>query len=544
MRQRIEERGKRREPTAGARVAMLVGLPLLLSSLLSPLSAQSREWRPDDRTLVTDLSVVTAVAATNNVVYAATPGALAIYDRAFASLREVVGRLDGYPETPVTAMVASPTDDALWLATANGWLAYDGFLRRFDGGSLPGVVDQVVLDANDPGRGAWFHTGTGWYFVPRGGIAAMPQAPPADRIGPLSYGDLTRRVPALDAVQMRLQRDDLNRTWRLTAAAEAPLTHDLFVGTSGNGLFRLDPRSIMADRMPSGLLGTVAEAVSASRGQVCAGTDRRLGTVRRGITCFDEPLSSFTYFEVIHSAPLPGQRIHHLLVTQHAVWAATDAGLLRAPRGGGDPLLVRGANGALAAEPLALAPSARGVWVGTANGLALVADSGRGAAVAALVAGPPVLAVAERADTAWIGSTQGLLVLPPLDTVPLAVTGLPQMHETIVAIAVRGDSIVAATASRFLVRDLGGGWHVVDPAGGSIGRITALCADDRGGLWVAGTLGIAYFDPSRNLWDALTTPGDVPVPVADIAATRDYVWVATPIGVMRYRRTTFMVNGH
>ena len=518
-------------------------MALALLLVAAPAAAQSRQWRPEDRTLVTDLSVVTAVAATNNVVYAATPGALAIYDRAFASLREVVGPLDGYPETPVTAMVASPTDDALWLATTNGWFAYDAFLRRFDGGSLPGAVDQVVLDANDPGRGAWFHTGAGWYFVQRGGIMATPQAPPANHIGSLSYRDLTQRVPALDAVQMRLERDDLNRTWRLTAAAEAPLTHDLYVGTGGNGLFKLDPRSVMADRLPSGLLGTVAEAVGAARGQVCAGTDRRLGTVRRGITCFDEPLSSFTYFEAMHSAPLPGQRVHHVLVTQRAVWAATDAGLLHAPRGGGEPTLVRGANGPLAAEPLALAPSARGVWVGTANGLALVADSGRGAAVAALIMGPPVLAVGERADTAWVGSTAGLLVLPPLDTAPLAVTGLPQMHETIVAIGVRGDSIVAATESRFLVRDLGGGWHIVDPAGGSIGRITAMSADDRGGLWVAGTLGIAFFDPSRHLWDPLTTPGDVPVPVADIAATRDYVWVATPIGVMRYRRTTFMVDG-
>jgi ligand-binding sensor domain-containing protein len=78
-------------------------------------------------------------------------------------------------------------------------------------------------------------------------------------------------------------------------------------------------------------------------------------------------------------------------------------------------------------------------------------------------------------------------------------------------------------------------WRVVDPPGTPIGRFTAAAAD-RAGFWLGGTEGLAFYQPARNLWRALTSPGDLPLPVNDVAADGEHVWVATPGGVVRLLR--------
>ena len=504
----------------------------------TPLHAQSRLWNPDERTLVTDLSAVTAVAVTSSVVYAATRTALAVYDRGFGSWRETVGPLEGFPEGGVTVMVASPVDDLLWMGGVGRWLTYDSFGRRIEGGTLPGVAEDAMLDARDPGSGAFFRVRGAWYFVARGGLSAVPAAnapPPGSRIGPLTYQQVLQRVPAYDAVRLRIERDDQMRSWRLTGAAEAPVTRELYLATDGNGVFKLDPRVLSTDRLPGGLVGVAVGAVASARGQVCAATDARLASARHGLTCFDESLRSFITVETLRgNVPLPWMRVRQVLVTARAVYAATDAGVLRVPRGRGELSLVRTGDGLPTDDVRALAEAPGGVWAGTGAGLAFIPDTGRTPEVAQVVPSSAVLSLAFARDTLWVGTSDGLAVLMPLGTLVLQVTGLPQMREPVVAIALRGDSIVAALESRFLIR-AGDRWQVADPAGASIGRLTAM-AQDPAGLWVAGTLGFALYDPSRNYWSALTSPGDVPLPVADIAATRDHVWVATDIGILRYQR--------
>ncbi len=531
-----ERRGARRGWRFAVQCSLLALVPLI--AVRRSLLAQSRLWRPDERTLVTDLSGVTAVAATRSTVFAATRSALAVYDRAFLEWRETIGPLEGFPEGGVRVMVASPDDDVVWMGGAGRWFAYDTFARRLDVGTLPGAATDVMVDADDPMAGAYFRVGGGWYQVARGSLSAMPAAsvpPPARRIGPLTFPQVMQRVPAFDAVRLRVERDDLMRSWRISAAAEAPLTRELYLGTDGNGVFRLDPRVVTTDRLPAGLVGEVAGAVAAYRGQVCAGTDRRAATVRRGVTCFDESLRSFITLEALRGGvPLPGLRTRRLLVTRRSVWAATDAGLLHIPRGRGEPSLLRTADGLPTDDVRALAEGEDGVWVGTGAGIAFVPDSGGAPEAGHVVVTSPVLSLAFAADTLWIGTATGLAMLPPLADRVLQVTGLPQMREPVVALVARRDSLVAALPGRFLIR-AGGAWQVADPAGASIGRLTAM-AGDEAGLWVAGTLGVAFYDPTRNAWSALSSPADIPLPVADVAVTREHLWVATAIGIVRYQR--------
>ena len=501
--------------------------------------AASRFWRPEERTLVTDLAGVTAVAATQLVVYAATRDALAVYDRSDRSLRDVIGTIDGYPGGQVTAMVADPTSDLAWLGGLGGWAAYEPMGRRFEGGQLPGAADQVVLDAADPSRGAYFHTPAGWYFVARMGIMAEPARdvpPPGRRIAALSWQELVGRSPTFDLVRLRIQRDERLRTWRISSAFQPPASGDAFVATDGNGLYQVDLTSYATQRLPAGLLAAPTGAVAASGGEVCAGVDARFRSVRRGVTCFAADLSRFTYLEGNPATGLPGTVVRRLLVTDAAVWAATDQGVLRLDRAGGTVRQFDAFGGLPSPDVRALAPAPDGVWVGTARGLALLPADGAGTrATASIGFDAAVLALATHGDTLWIGTTAGPFLLAPGASAP--VSAAPERMGRavpVVALAFKGDTLLAATASG-LAWWAGGAWHDAAPPAPAIGAFTAVAAD-AAGFWVAGTLGLGFFQPGRSVWRALTAPGDVPQPVSDVAADRDWVWAATPLGVVRLER--------
>ncbi len=517
---------------------------LLLAALAGPPPARaqlatSRNWQPDERTLVTDLSGVTAVAATQDVVYAATRDALAVYDRYSFALRDVVGTLDGYPGGLITTMVADPADNTAWIAGFNGWADFQPLGRRVDGGTLPGAADRVVLDAGNPSRGAWYHTPAGWYFVPEMGIMAQParDAPPPGRwIAQLGPQDILARAPGFELVRLTITRDAQLRTFRISGAAAAPASNDLFVATDGNGLWKVDATTYATQRFPSGLLAAPTGAVATNGEDVCAGTDARFRAVRRGVTCFTGALDRFDYYEGSPVSGVSGTIVRRLLITRTAIWAATDQGALRIDRRTGDVRTFDTHNGLPSFDVRALAPSGGAVWIGTSRGLALVPDSATALhAILSIDLSAPVLALATEADTLWLGTDQGPYELPPGATAPVAAAaGVPSLAVPVVALAVRGDTVLAATESRLLWR-AGGQWHDAAPPSPPIGQLTALAAD-RAGFWVGGTLGVAFCQPARGLWRALPAPGAGPPPVCDGAAGRDWLWAATPLGVVRLRR--------
>lgn len=517
----------------------LAGLLACAGSGAAAQGAPTRLWRSEERALITDLSRVTAVAATQAVVYAATPNGIAVYDRGFARWRETISAMDGFPGGPVTAMVADPADDTAWLGGQGLWARYQPLGRRWDLGPLPGPVDYVALDSREPSRGAYFHTAAGWYFVARMSFVAEPARdvpPPASRIGPMSANELMRRAPALDVVRARLERDEQLRATPITSAALAPVSNDAFIGTYGNGVFRVDVATYGAERLPAGILTQAAGGIGVGQGRICVGHDVRFVAGRRGITCFRDDGSDFTYYEGEGLRGLPGSVVHRLLVTQRALWAATDQGAVRVDRGSDRARQLLGREGLPSPDVRALAYAVGGVWIGTTSGLTLARDgeeSERSAPVS--VATGPVLSLATHGDTLWIGTAQGLDVLLPGAADPVTVRGGPLvLREPIVALATRGETLLVATETRLVWR-ADTTWRVVTPPGEPIGRVTAVAAD-RDGFWVAGTAGFAFFQPATNYWRGLNSTGDVPLPISDIAASRDHVWVATPLGVVRFER--------
>ncbi len=530
-------RWSRLKQRLGATVAGLLVLAL-------PLRAQAtRTWREGDRVLVTDLSYVTAVAATPNVIYAATPNGLAVYDRALGNWRRTVGPLEAFPGSRITAMAADPGDDTAWLAMPGRWAAWDPFTHRLDSGTLPGQVDQVVLDARNPSRGAWFHTSAGWYEVARGSIVAMPARDlpaPGNRVGGMSGRELMSRLPALDAVRLRIERDDQMRTYRMTSAAMTPVTNEIVIGTDGNGTWRVDPVTYLATRLPAGLSGSLVTAVTQARGQVCAAAEATTFAPRHGIACFDENAGGFTYVETTGLATLPAGATHRLLVTERAIWAATDQGLLRAPRRGGRAVLVTTREGLPSSRVWALAPAPEGVYAGTGGGLALVADTGRGVVVGAVARGPDVLAIAGLSeDTLWAGTAAGVVgFLLPLGGPVVRPAQSPATHAPVTALAMRGSELLAAATATIMLR-AADGWRTVTLPGPDPGRITDILAD-ASGFWIAGERGVGFYETTHGTWTPLVSADDVPLPVRAVAASRDYLWVGTDLGVVRYEKRIFM----
>lgn len=522
---------------------------MLLAALAGPgalaQNAPARSWREGDRVFITDAWRATAVAATPTVVYSATPYGLAIYERAFQRLRETIGPLDGFPfgPGPVRAMAADPADDTAWLAASGRWAAYYPLGRRWDTGVLPGTADLVVLDSREPSSGAWFRTSGGWYFVGKGSLSAVPARdvpPPERRLGQLSAQQLLARAPAFDVVRMRLESDDQLRNWVMTAGAAAPVSSEAYITTNGNGTFKVDLATYGVERLPSGLLSAAAGGLALVDGRVCVGSDVRFERGRRGLTCLRDDLTDFSYFEGGRIAGMPGGVLRRLAATRRSLWAATDRGLVRVDRRGGEVLQLMATDGlpaddvraVLAVRGTGRAPD--GVWAGTSRGIAFVPDSGRSPEPeSVMTTSAAVFSMVMTGDTLWLGTAAGLLAFVPGEGI-LAPAGPVALREPVAAIARRSDTLLVATDTRLAWR-IAGEWQVSAPPGFPIGRLTQVAAD-ADGFWVAGTDGFAFFRPGAAIWVTLTDPADVPPRINDIVADRRYVWVATRSGLVRYER--------
>jgi ligand-binding sensor domain-containing protein len=174
------------------------------------------------------------------------------------------------------------------------------------------------------------------------------------------------------------------------------------------------------------------------------------------------------------------------------------------------------------------------VWVGTTRGLAFVSDSG---AATPHDIGAAVMALATMGDTVWLGTSAGLRVLEPglPDATPPSVAAAPALQQPIVALARRGDTLVAATADQLAWRDpRSGAWTVRRP-GANVGRLTVLTPDPDG-VWVGGDQGLAHWRPRSGAFRPVRPLFDAPVATHDLLVAPPYLWVATDSGVVRLLR--------
>jgi len=531
--------------TAGRVDGQTAGVAVLAAVLLAVypsirLSVQSSRWRPEERVLISDFSAVEAVAASPFTVFAATTHGLTIYDRQTRTWRLPVTSLEGYPAARVRVALADGVGDAVWLGTAEGWARYDAGVRTWEQGAVPGGVASLMLDARDQASGIFVQGAFGWGFLPRGALFPVqdrPLPPPGQRVTPLDPRRALAQAPFAEAMRALILTDARLASYRFTAAARSPDRSELFFGSDGAGVVRVDPATGEWNRLVFGLIATRAGAVAAAPGGVWVASAGRVGE-RRGVTWVPVDLSADTTIEGTGTLGFPCVEGRRLLAQGRSLWVACERGIVRVDaRSSGIRLFPMDA-------PAALAPAPDGVWVGSARGLFVVTNHDQLVSVGQV--GQPVLALAAVRESLWVGTPGGLALLAPGTNdvvVPPGVAEQPALRAPIVALTLLADTLVAVTPEQLAWRDPASGRWTVLRTRAELGRVTALAPDvtspangGGGGVWIAGTSGLGFWDIGRATFRTLTVPLDVPAPVRDVAVDPPYVWVATDSGLVRFAR--------
>lgn len=511
---------------------MTRAIVVLLMVVAGPASAQRGwRWRADERVIVGDFSVVQSVAASRDAMFAATTNGLIGYDRRFRKWQTPFTPADGYETDPVVSAAVDPADQTLWLGTRAGLLQYRLPTRQLEAIPFVGGVGELFFDRDDPLAGVFFSTRFGWRQLARGQV--VPQdvpgpPPPARRITTPSVAEILRRFPVAEAMAPTTLLDAQLRSYRFTSAAVTPDADDVYFGTDGLGVLRLDAFTSRFERLPFGLLSQAAGAVAADS-VVWTGTGGGVG--RSGVTAVDSDVQRFEY----HESRAGGFRsVRDLLVRGAEVWGATDRGVAVLQRDGTWRAVDR-VSGLPSDNALALADAPSGVWVGTDRGLAHVGVDDSVSGVPVVLA---VLSLLHTRDTLWIGTTRGLMVRPgegPDLLVPRDGGSEPSLRDPVVALTALGDTILAATGERLIWRVPGRGWVGLPVISPQLGTLRALAADS-GGVWVGGERGLGFYRFAGKDLTTFRVPDDVPGPVQDLAVRGRFLWVATPEGLVRFDR--------
>lgn len=488
------------------------------------VALQSSQWRPEDRVLVTDFSHVIAVAASPFLLYAATPRGLVIYDRAARRWELPVTALDGYPRG-VRVALADRAGEAVWLGTVDGWARYDPRIRMWQSGPVAGGVSDLAQVEADPAGGIYLRGASGWAFLPRGGLIPLSnRAPPPGALRPLDPQAAFARAPQADALRALILTDPRLRTYQFTSAASTPDQTEIFLGTTGLGVVRLDGFGARWEALAYGLRASRATGLAPAADGVWVGAGD-------GLTFLSADLSQTRWIAGEGSRGLGFRQTGRLLARGDSLWIVTEQGVARVDRASGRSDIIR------MDDPLVLASHKDGVWVGTARrGVVWISESGQ-------IAMTPndestVLSLLPIGEGLWIGTTAGLVRYAPPSpdhVIPRELDSVPELRTApIVALAHVHDTIVAATPDQLAWRAPNGRWTMIRPRA-DVGRIRAMAAD-RDGVWVGGDLGVAFWRIGAGTFQAMRVPLALPAGVRDLLAAPPYLWVATDSGVVRLAR--------
>lgn len=517
----------------------MVRLYVLLATVClasSPAAAQSftRDWRPDQRTVIGDFSRVNAIATSAERVYFVSPSALLIWNPQF---RRWEGSFDP-PEpallTRVFAALADPLDNSLWMARQNGWVHYQPDLQLWDQGAVPDGVLTIAFDQHNPGAGLYFRTRNGWQQLPRGGGVPLPSPAPVRPLAPATVEQAVRSNPALQANAAAILTDNRLRSVRYTAAARSFDNRGWYLGTSGIGALYADDAAAIPERLTFGLPSDQVGAVFGWPGGVWASTSRTQ-FAEASLTFVASDLAEFRSFPGPSAIGTPFDQVRELAGQGKSIWAATNRGVARLNPVEGRIAMVDEGRGLPDARVYSIVSRGGRITVGTERGVARIGDSLDVTRIAPAY-NDVAYAVFPAGDSTWVGTPSGIrLALPGMADLsrPQGLTS-PSLQVPVIDLTLVGDTLVALTHDSFLWRDPGTRrWALGPNLSALLGRLRRFAVDGPG-FWLAGERGLGYArltaPPLRTLRD-----GDLPGVINDLTVDGNYLWVGTDRGLVRFR---------
>jgi ligand-binding sensor domain-containing protein len=429
-----------------------------------------------------------------------------------------------------------PVDQTLWLATPSGWISFQPDLRLWARGTVPGRVRTIAFDRQNPVAGLYLLTGSGWYNIPRGAPVAERSAAPVVPVTPVTPEQAIRRNPTLQSNRAAILQSPGMRIGQYTAAAEAFNQQGWYIGTSEGGLLFLQQGAALPERMAFGLGGPVASSLHATRDGVWVASNAT-GSSPAMLTMVRDDLRAFTMLSGSPAFGLRFARTARLTAHQQDLWVASDIGAVRVPLDGRSVEVFDLTRGLPDNQVFAIAAYRGDLLVGTFRGVARIDDSLHVRPVAPAFGGR-AWAVAASADTVWIGTDLGIRYalrdVPGLFQ-PAGLGESPSFRVPVYDLAWKADTLVGMSRDELFWRDPAtGAWARSPNLSGVLGQLHRL-ALHRDGFWVAGDRGVGFATVDRSVLSFLSLGDDLPGIPLDLAVQGDYLWVATDVGVVRWR---------
>lgn len=511
----------------------LAGGAVLLATLLFPTQAEAQlgRWRPEERALITDVSVVSALARGNTELFIASRGGLVIYNDAQGYFEQPVTVVDGYPPEGATAMAYDDRSGMLWIAGVTRIYRFDPFAGRFiQSFRLDAPVSAIV-----PGAFAdsdlFVRTNRGWLRFATFSGRTSPATAAEVRAAVDRNPDLRRREELLRDTGFGVLAGFLGQTpdgrrFSVTDVMPAWEGSMFWVATAGNFVVEYDAVTRRWQRLTYGFLGQGVGATAVTPDGTWFGplTHER---GRFGVSVADPSLQHWQVWDALEARTAPRGGVRAMLTHEGVLWAGDLTGLyafqpeLEAWR------LATGGTGATSTEVLSLAPASEGgVWVGTRRG-ALRLSSPSAAAGTRILVQERILAVAEAAGLLWLGTVRGLYryelasgrLIPPREE---SMT----LTQPIAALATRGDTLFAGVGREVWIFPPGEDGLRFDLIAPGPYPITAL-ATGPAEVWVGSQEGILRWSSADNELNRLSfSAGDLP----SRPGFRDAVFHILPIG--------------
>jgi hypothetical protein len=464
----------------------------------------------EDRMTLTQSSVVRAVGVGRRWVYAATPGAIIVYDRDRRAWLPPFVRDGGFDPSLVRRIGVDPDDDSAWLLTAMGAFTLQpltAFVTRAPAGPLPARL----------------------------------------RIGSLE--SVYREFPSVQAFEQLLTRDDAAlQSFPVVAGARAPDRTEVWLGTLGGGLYQVDPLFNRAEPRPYGLVTSGAGAIARAADGVWVAPAPRAGDARSALVFVSRDAQQFRWLDDAARRGFGGARGTALAAGDGVLWMGTTSGLYRVPTSGGSVRAFGEMAGLPSGQVLSVIARSDGVWVGTVRGLAFLdADSvdGSGSFVAIDgLSGVPMRALLSTGDTLWVGTDDGLVLRAPRAgnqfLRPAASASQSRLRQPVYALATADSQVFVALSDALLAFSLRDGqWREPWPAAPwrAVGQLDALAADGRT-VWAGGPFGVLAVNRASGGSRVLRVGSDLPDAVTGIVLDGPWAWIGTLGGVVRVRRSS------